>query len=122
VSGSGFWLVIDRELLQPVQNFPLNVPHMTYEQCPHDDGWGAPVPCGAVFNLDSLGDHGNSLAQTLVSISPRNLICLVTKGCPSAMASSSESALGNAVKALGAPSFSLSPLNTNLSHQSFHEL
>jgi hypothetical protein len=97
-----FWLLVfDRMALQPI-----NYTNGIYTPCTYAS---ASQSCGMLF--DGRGDGGAALASALSSISPRNLIVLVSLGCPFNSSSEPSAALGNAVQALGSVRYSLEALN-----------
>jgi hypothetical protein len=73
-SQGAFWLlVLDRELLQPINYSTAN-----WTTCAYDAGSQA---CGGIFNVSS--DGGAALANTLASINPATLYSLFRKGARS---------------------------------------
>jgi hypothetical protein len=79
-----FWLlVVDRELLQPIN---YSVPGWT--NCQYDSG---SQTCGGMFDVHA--DGGAALGNLLQSISSRNMVFLMTQGCPFSTASQVSSSL-----------------------------
>lgn len=111
-SEAGFWLLVfDRYLLQPI-NYTTQSPGASWTNCGYDQYNQA---CGGFYPVSGADNAAVQvdLVNTLINISPRNLVFLVAQGCPYTDSSQASPVLGIAVDSIAGLSYSLPQLNAN---------